>query len=88
MEVATRHEARISQLQKWMRERDITHRAIAERIGVAISSVHRFLNSEDMPVRHHEELLRLGFPVELLPEPLDRKPGRKKLEPRFPASDE
>lgn len=83
--MATVNEARIEQLRAWMKERDITHRAIAERIGVAVSSVHRILTSEDMPARHHAELLRLGFPGELLPPPLDRKPGRKKLEARFPA---
>lgn len=85
--MAIRQDARIAQLQKWMRERDITHRAIAEKIGVAISSVHRFLNSEDMPARRHAELLRLGFPVELLPAPLDRKPGRPAKIPRFPADE-
>lgn len=84
MDVAIMQETRIERLREWMRERDITNRAVAEKIGVALSSVHRFLNSEDIPTRHHAELLRLGFPVDLLPMPLDRKPGRKKLEARFP----
>lgn len=75
---------RKNRLRQWMIERDITYLAVAKQIDVSLSTASRLLNGESMPVKKHEKLLKLGFPAELLPMPLDKKPGPKAREPRFP----
>lgn len=49
--------------------------ALAERLGIHKAVLARSLKSPTMPVRHHEKLVQLGMPPELLPEPLDKKTG-------------
>jgi hypothetical protein len=59
-------------------EHDITMRDAAEQLGLKSDyAVRKFLKSEYMPTDHHAKLVKLGVPAELLPTPMDRKPGPK-----------
>lgn len=78
--------SRKSRLRQWMFEREITFQAVAERTGVSLQTANRLLNADEIPAHRHEQFLNLGFPAELLPIPLDKKPGPKAREPRFPVS--
>lgn len=79
---------RKEQLREWMLERDITHRALAEQLGVTTQRVGYILRRDTtMPPEMHKKCIALGFPSELLPEPkLHAHKGCPKI-PRFPAFD-
>lgn len=69
----------------WCEEHGITMTAIAGELGLkSEGSVRGFLQSDTMPTAHHARMVKLGFPVELLPEPMDKKPGRVPKVPYFP----
>ena len=74
-------------LREWMESRDITVRSVASRLNVSVATASTLLRGETMPVNRHEALTVLGFPADLLPIPLDRKPGRPAKIPRFPADE-
>lgn len=74
-------------LREWMENKDITVRSLAERLQISVATASTLLRGETMPVKRHEALQHLGFPVDLLPAPLDRKPGRPAKIPRFPADE-
>lgn len=72
-------------MPQWMRQYDITDRAVAEKLGLTPSRVNTMLRRETIPTEHHAALLRLGFPASILPQPYDVKPGpSRRREPRFP----
>ena len=69
----------------WMEEHDITMTAIAEQLELKFAGTARHhLQSDTMPVAHHQELVRLDFPAHLLPEPKDVPSGPKRKVPRWP----
>lgn len=71
-------------LQKWLKQHSITYAAIAIQLGITEAGVRHILYADSMPTQRHAQLMTLGFPVAVLPKPLDRKPGRKRLVPDFP----
>lgn len=75
---------RAERMRRWMSEYDITDRSIAEVLGITRARVTIMLNQETMPAKHHKAFLQLGFPAELLPRPLDKKPGPRPKTARFP----
>lgn len=78
---------RFGKLRQWMWERDITHKSIAERIGMAESTVATMLKSPHIPTKRHAQLIQLGIPPEVLPVPLDKRNGRPPKTPRFPVDE-
>lgn len=74
-------------LREWMDKQDITVRSIADRLNISVATASTLLRGETMPVQRHEALQHLGFPADLLPAPLDRKPGRPAKIPRFPVDE-
>ncbi len=78
------NEERCKQLVAWMGEYDITFTAIGEQLGLTGAGASRVCQSETCPPCHHQKLLELGFPSELLPVPKYNGAGRKKRPPRFP----
>ena len=74
-------------LQIWFEERNITMADVAEVLELkSEGSARAFFKNLTMPVTHHTKLVALGVPVDLLPEPRDRKPGPKAGgPPRWPA---
>lgn len=81
------NEARMCALKGWMNERDITVRAVAERLSMTPSATSALLRKETMPTRRFEALRQLGFPADLLPKPCDQKTGRPAKIPRFPVDE-
>ncbi len=69
-------------LKAWMVERDITNVALAKELGVSNQRVSVILRRDTMPTELHAKCLQLGFPIELLPEPVTWR--RKPRTPMFP----
>ncbi len=67
---------REKKLKAWMLERDITNVALAKKLGVSHQRVAVVLKRDFMPEEMHKKCIFLGFPEELLPEPVNwiRKP--------------
>ena len=64
------NEKRQAELALWMEERHITIQSLADALGVSRPFVSAMLNRETIPAKRHKQMLTLGFPGELLPEPL------------------
>lgn len=79
--MATKRHAR---LKNWLKQHNITYAALARQMELTESSVRYLLAAETIPTQRHKQLTDLGFPIDLLPKPLDRKGGRKRLVPDFP----
>lgn len=79
--MATKRRAR---LQKWLKQHNITYAALAIRLDLSESGVRYLLAAETIPTQRHSEFVNLGFPLDVLPKPIDRKGGRKRLVPDFP----
>lgn len=62
----------------WLKRNGMAKAEIARALEVGESSVARWLKADRVPTRRYEQLLRLGIPAELLPEPVDITPGPKK----------
>ena len=78
-------QSRVEALKDWMAERDITFRAVGERLGLSGAMASRLLKAERIRPVRFEQLRALGFPKELLPVPSDPLPGGPKRKiPRFP----
>lgn len=67
----TRQEA----LRLWLSRNGLSFSELGRRLGVTPNSVSKLCDQETMPVRRHAQLLEQGLPAELLPRPLDIKPG-------------
>lgn len=65
-------------LSIWLKRQGSTQADIARALDVGEITVSRWMRAESIPVRRHEQLLKLGIPAELLPAPLDITPGPKK----------
>ena len=50
---------RIERLRGWMTERNITYRAIGERLGISMQGARSLLVRETIPVERHNTLLAL-----------------------------
>lgn len=76
--------SRYDRLLEWMAGNHISFEALGEKLGISASGARRLCNSETIPVERREQLIRLGFPTDLVPEGRDRRRGRPKREPFFP----
>lgn len=85
--MTTMSESKYRALKEWMGERDITVRAVAERLAMSPSATSALLRKETMPTKRFDALRRLGFPAEILPVPSDQKTGRPVKIPRFPVDE-
>lgn len=63
---------------------NITYRAIGEQLGVVTSFAKTLLAGDTIPSKRHAQLVALGFPPDILPEPLDLPPGPRPKKPNFP----
>lgn len=75
---------RQERLRLWMEDHEITVKQLAADIGVAKSMARQYLSAETIPTARHMQLVVLGFPLDLLPQPLDKKPGPQKRTPDYP----
>lgn len=55
------------ELLLWMRDHYITFRNLAPHLGVSAATARNWCYQERISPRSHAKLVRLGFPVELLP---------------------
>lgn len=62
----------------WLRQNGLRFQDVADRLGVAKSSISRTLKAATIPTRRHAQLMALGIPKEFLPIPLDITPGPKR----------
>lgn len=69
-------EERLSELVLWMEERKITMQTLADAMGVSRAFVSTMLHRETMPAKRHRQLIILGFPDHVLPEPYNGPMGR------------
>ncbi|MGV7004662.1 hypothetical protein [Desulfovibrio sp. QI0442] len=54
----------------------LTLQALADALGIRLSTLSKHLDNPTIPVDHHRILReRFGIPAELLPEPKDLPPG-------------
>lgn len=75
---------RKQRLREWMRQKHYTIRQLANDLGVVESTVRFILASDTIPTSRHTQLIVLGFPLDLLPQAVDKKPGPKPLTPDYP----
>lgn len=61
----------------WCRRQGETLLSLAQVAGVHKSTLSVHLRSVTMPVAQHARLVEYGVPVDLLPDPLDRRSGPK-----------
>ncbi|MBG0776662.1 MAG: helix-turn-helix transcriptional regulator [Desulfovibrionaceae bacterium] len=66
---------RKSELQAFLAYHGISKKRLAEEIGVSPSMISRIINGERAPAQRIRQLLQLGIPEELLPQP-SGPPGR------------
>lgn len=62
----------------WLKRNGRTQADIARALEVGEISVSRWMKADTIPSKRHEQLVKLGIPQELLPEPVDIVPGPKK----------
>lgn len=71
-------------LRLWMDDHKITVTQLAKDLGVAVRMARQYISAETIPTMRHTQLVVLGFPQDLLPQPLDKKPGPQKRTPDYP----
>lgn len=69
-------------LRLWMGRTDNTFKAWGRQLGISGKAVSSLCDNETMPTARHAQLVALGVPKELLPPPLDIKPGPKPKAPQ------
>lgn len=79
--MATKRQQR---LRDWMEQHNITVTQLAKDLGVAQRMVRQYISAETIPTVRHTQFVVLGFPLDLLPQPLDKKPGPQKRTPDYP----
>ena len=79
--MATKRQQR---LRNWMEQHNITVNQLAKDLGVAVRMARQYISAETIPTMRHTQLVVLGFPLDLLPQPLDKKPGPQKRTPDYP----
>lgn len=65
----------------WLKRTGNTLRSLAEVAGISLSTMSNHMRNATMPSRQYEALVAYGVPEEVLPDPLDRKPGPKPKTP-------
>ena len=54
-------------LREWMNDNSVTLAWAGKKMGMTGQGVGRLLRAARIPVKRHEALVLLGFPIELLP---------------------
>jgi transcriptional regulator with XRE-family HTH domain len=67
----------------WKERQGVSYNEMGRRMGITGVRVSNLCHGDRMPTHRHAQLIAIGVPRELLPEPLDVKPGPK---PRHIAS--
>lgn len=81
--------SRQEQFKIWMSRNRVTFRDIGKFLGVTAMTAGRLCKAEHAPCARVRELERMGIPPELLPRPVDMRPGPRKREvPMVPISSE
>ncbi len=62
----------------WMSRNQVTFRDIGKYLGVTPMTAGRLCKAEHAPCARVRQLMRMGIPAELLPRPLDLRPGPRK----------
>lgn len=62
-------------LDAWLAYRDISKKWLAEKLGVHPSMITRIAQGKRAPKKRISQLIELGVPADLLPEP-SKPPGR------------
>ncbi len=75
---------RQAMLLAWLKQEGITQARIAQALETSEQSVSRWMRAESLSSRRHEQLVKFGIPVELLPPAIDICPGPKRTR-AFPA---
>lgn len=75
--------SRFERLRVWKDEHFISYRDIGEQLGMTPSGARQALRKPEIFKRHHDKLVALGFPRDLLPDPCEEKLGRRKRAPIF-----
>ncbi len=75
---------RYQRLLLWMADHDITFAALGAQIGKSPGSARYVCINETIAPELHSDMLRLGFPEDLLPAPDKRRRGPRPRTPRFP----
>lgn len=67
---------RCAELRLWMEENGVTPPKLAKMAGVSDVFMRVLLRRDTMPIKRHHQLVALGVPEELLPEPIAPVMGR------------
>ena len=76
--------SRYEHLLAWKGAHFISFGDIGKQLGMTANGARQALLKQEIFKRHHDKLLALGFPKEILPEPCEEKMGRRKRAPNFP----
>jgi len=68
---------RNEKLKLWLKIQGKSIRGIARQMGLNPSTVGQHCANDTMPTRLYKHFISLGADPELLPTPLDRRPGPK-----------
>ena len=78
------NDSRLRKVKAFMAAHSITLRAIGEQLDVTTSGAKGLLARDTIPTGRHAQLVALGFPPDILPEPMDLPPGPRPKIPHFP----
>lgn len=71
-------------LRLWLTRNGIRQADIAKALDTGANTISRWLRADNIPTWRHQQLVKFGIPVELLPAAVDIPPGPKKSR-AFPA---
>ena len=75
---------RYLRLLAWKVEHTMSFSDIGEQLSMTANGARQALMKPSIYKEHHQKVLALWFPGELLPEPCDEWKGRRKRAPNFP----
>ncbi|WP_179981510.1 hypothetical protein [Desulfovibrio sp. 86] len=76
--------SRYERLLAWKDAHHISFNDIGKQLGMTANGARQALLKPEIFQKHHDRLVILGFPKDLLPEPCEERMGRRKREPIFP----
>lgn len=80
---------RQQRLNAWLVERGITRQQLAQATGLSVSFIGKVFSGQKTPKKRIDQLINLGIPAELLPEPgTPKKRGPKPKECHDPCTTE
>lgn len=64
-------------LRAWMLEHSVTCAVLGKALGCSSPYAYRLISEDFIPRKRHVQLVQIGVPCELLPQPKDPKRGPK-----------